>query len=126
MSLRHAALAVLVAVPFFGTGCLNDCQRLCNEMADYWDECPNITFGDSEAADCRSTFRDEELSTKYAGACGALIRNAQDADGNVTTALRAEYTCEDMEDVRGPGGGVGRGVVDAPAGARGPPTTQGL
>jgi len=107
MSLRHAALAVLVAVPFFGTGCLNDCQRLCNEMADYWDECPNITFGDSEAADCRSTFRDEELSTKYAGACGALIRNAQDADGNVTTALRAEYTCEDMED--GPGGACGDG-----------------
>ncbi len=105
MSLRHAALALLVALPLLGTGCLNDCQRLCNEMADYWDECPNITFGDSEAADCREAFRDEDLSAQYDSACGALMRNAQDADGNVVTALRAEYTCEDME--AGPGGAFG-------------------
>jgi hypothetical protein len=105
MSLRHAAFALVFSLPMFASGCLNDCQRLCNEMADYWDECPNVTFGDSEASECRSAFRDDELVEKYDSACGALIRNAEDADGNVTTALRAEYTCEDME--AGPGGAFG-------------------
>jgi hypothetical protein len=105
MSLRYAAFALVLSIPLFGIGCLNDCQRLCNEMAAYWDECPNVTFGDSEAADCRESFRDDELSAQYEGACGALMRNAEDADGNVSTFLRVEYTCEDM--ASGPGGAFG-------------------
>lgn len=104
MNLRFAALTLVLALPFFGTGCLNDCQRLCNEMASYWDEC-GISHGDSEAADCRESFREDELADQYEGACGALLRNAEDADGNVTIALRAEYSCQDMAD--GPGGAFG-------------------
>jgi hypothetical protein len=33
------------------------------------------------------------------------MRNAEDADGNVSTFLRVEYTCEDM--ANGPGGAFG-------------------
>ena len=105
MSLRNALLVLVFSALPAMSGCLNDCQRLCNEMAEYWDECPNITFGDSQAADCRDAYKDDELVEKYEGACAALMRNAEDADGNVVTALRAEYSCDDME--AGPGGAFG-------------------
>jgi hypothetical protein len=106
MSLRNAlALALAVFLPTLLSGCLNDCQLLCNEMAEYWDECPNISFGDSQASDCRDAFKDDELLEKYEPACAALMRNAEDDNGNTVTALRADYTCEDMED--GPGGAFG-------------------
>ena len=109
MSLRHAVLALaFAAAPTLLGGCLSDYQKLCNEMAAYWDDCPNVTFGDSEASDCRESFRDDELSDKYDTACAALMRNADDGEGNVVTALRAEYTCEDME--AGPGGAFGGGA----------------
>ena len=38
-------LLILAGLTF--SGCGNECQRLCKEMADYWTEC-GMTFGDAE------------------------------------------------------------------------------
>lgn len=104
---RSLLLASALLTSMLLGGCLNDCQELCNEMADYWEEC-NLSFGDSEPADCRESYEDEELFAKYEGACRTLMANAVDSSGATTTFLRAEYTCEMMRE--GPGGAFGGGA----------------
>ncbi len=64
MSLRSVVLptlALLVLLPAL-SGCENDCQRMCHEIADVWEEC-GISYGDSELRDCIETYRipDKEL-----------------------------------------------------------------
>ncbi len=40
-----------------GTGCRNDCQQLCDRMADRFDAC-GIPYTDSELDQCRDAYRD--------------------------------------------------------------------
>ena len=100
MRLSLAALfaLVLLALP----GCTNDCQKLCKEVANYWDDC-GISSGDSEIADCRKAVSgsSDEFET-YETSCRQLVRPAENADGERVSGLRARFTCEDMEN--GPGG----------------------
>ena len=104
-ALRSLAVGLLLGASSLLGGCLNDCQRLCNEMADYWEECGK-SFGDSEAADCRSNYADgTDKLEQYEPQCRTLMSTATNSEGANTTFLRAEYSCEDM--LNGPGGAFG-------------------
>lgn len=116
MTARLVIALFVVLLPLAITGCLNECQQLCNEMGDYWADC-SLGFGDTEVAECKKSFRggvgtDEEptLFGDYKNACSQLIRTEENADGDRMIALRARFTCEDMAD--GPGGAFGGGGVD--------------
>jgi len=102
-------LLILAGLTF--SGCGNECQRLCKEMADYWTEC-GMTFGDAEVADCRKAFGggngaadDPTDLGKHRSACRSLLAPEENEDGDREIALRARFTCEDME--QGPGGAFG-------------------
>jgi len=90
------------------SGCNNDCQKLCAEIADYWGEC-GIAFGESDVADCRQGFAgtkgsDEDPSVygQHFASCRALLAPEENAEGVRMKAIRARFTCEDMQN--GPGG----------------------
>ncbi|MCP4868220.1 MAG: hypothetical protein GY898_05830 [Proteobacteria bacterium] len=91
------------------SGCSNDCQTLCNEMGKYWQDC-GLPFGDAEVADCKKSFRDQ-LNNKeddfdtYRATCRQLTSVEENDDGDRMIALRARFTCDDME--AGPGGAFG-------------------
>ena len=55
------------------SGCNNDCQKLCSEIADYWGEC-GIAFGESDVADCRKAFAGTKGSDEQGERCPASIR----------------------------------------------------
>jgi len=38
------------------TGCENDCQRMCREFADIYEEC-EVSYGDAELKDCLAEYR---------------------------------------------------------------------
>jgi hypothetical protein len=115
MSPRFAAtLPALLALllPLLG-GCQNDCQKLCKEIADYWADC-GLDYGDEELADCRKQFKgnnelpgEDEVTylDRYEGACRTLLSREENEDGDRMIALRARFSCEDME--LGPGGAFG-------------------
>ncbi len=117
------------------SGCNNDCQKLCAEIADYWGEC-GIAFGESDVADCRQAFAgtkgsDEDPSVygQHFASCRALLAPEERAGGQCANpnfltqepceeaghqwstegvrmkAIRARFTCEDMRN--GPGGAFG-------------------
>ena len=91
------------------SGCSNDCQILCNEMGKYWEFC-GLPFGDAEVADCKKNFRDQLNSSEddfdtYKALCRQLTATEENDDGERMIALRARFTCEDME--AGPGGAFG-------------------
>jgi hypothetical protein len=47
--------SLLLALPAL-IGCENDCQRMCREFADIYEEC-GIDYGDSELRDCIQEYR---------------------------------------------------------------------
>jgi hypothetical protein len=90
------------------SGCNNDCQKLCAEIADYWGEC-GIAFGESDVADCRQGFAgtkgsddDPSVYGQHFASCRALLAPEENAEGVRMKAIRARFTCEDMQS--GPGG----------------------
>ncbi len=101
--------ALLIATALVAlNGCANDCQRLCKEIGDYFSEC-GVAFGEDEISECRKGFSggkgsDEEPTNfgRHSAACRALLAPEENADGDRMIALRARFTCEDMEE--GPGG----------------------
>lgn len=106
---RLMTAASALAVAGLLTGCSgNDCQQLCKEIADYWGEC-NISYGDAEVADCRKSFRatneDDDQADTYERSCRQLMAPMDNAEGVRVTALRARFSCSDME--VGPGGAFG-------------------
>ncbi len=102
MSSGLTVCALLVSRLFLLGGCTNDCQKLCKEMANYWDDC-GVSYEDSQVADCRKNFagNSEDLES-YKTSCGQLVRMAENDEGERVIGLRARFTCEDMEN--GPGG----------------------
>ncbi len=95
------------------SGCANDCNRYCREMANYFEDC-GISVGDTEVADCRATWRrnapalpgtDANALATYGTVCSQMLAMEENADGDRVIALRARFTCDDMRD--GPGGAFG-------------------
>jgi hypothetical protein len=93
------------------SGCNNDCQKLCAEIADYWGEC-GIAFGESDVAECRQGFAgtkgsddDPSVYGQHFASCRALLAPEENAEGVRMKAIRARFTCEDMQN--GPGGAFG-------------------
>jgi hypothetical protein len=102
-----AAAAVLCAALL--SGCSgNDCQQLCREIADYWDDC-NISYGDAEVAECRKAFRatndDGDNLDTYERSCRQLMAPMENAEGQRVPTIRARFSCSQME--AGPGGAFG-------------------
>jgi hypothetical protein len=98
-----------------GTGCYNDCQKVCNEIADYWEECDRA-YDSSQVSDCRDAFSknaDEDadgntLYDRYEDACRALIQKTENSDGEMVTGLRLRAPdCAAIEG--GPGDAFGLG-----------------
>ena len=106
----HRFALLLLLLPLL-TGCKTDCDKLCDEMASYWqDEC-NLEVGDVDIAKCQEHWEtsaedidDPELllQDKYKQQCRTLISVEEDANGNQMIALRARFSCKDM--CEGPGG----------------------
>lgn len=93
------------------SGCNNDCQKLCSEIADFWGEC-GIAFGESDVADCRKAFGgtkgsddDPSVYGQHFSSCRALLAPEENEEGVRMKAIRARFTCEDMQN--GPGGAFG-------------------
>ncbi len=102
MTSRLIVFALLGSLLLLVGGCTNDCQKLCKEMADYWEDC-GLAPQDNQVADCRKNFagKSDDLET-YEVSCGQLVRTAENDAGERVIGLRARFTCEDMEN--GPGG----------------------
>ncbi len=105
------ARTLLLLIALLGTtalsGCQNDCQKLCTEMGEYWQDC-ELPCGDAEVADCKKSFRNsnaEDDFDNYKVTCRQLVATEENDDGERMVALRARFTCEDMAD--GPGGAFG-------------------
>ena len=108
---RLLPACLFLLASFSLSGCNNDCQRLCSEIADYWTEC-GISFGETDVSDCRKSFSggkgDSEDPTVYGqhfASCRALLAPEENAEGVRMKAIRARFTCEDMQN--GPGGAFG-------------------
>ena len=93
------------------SGCNNDCQKLCTEIADYWADC-NITFGENDVAECRKSFGGSKGSSdeptvygQHFASCRALMAPEEDSEGQRMPAIRVRFSCEDM--AGGPGGAFG-------------------
>jgi hypothetical protein len=114
----HRLALLLLVLPLLA-GCKTDCDKLCDEMASYWEEC-GLPVGDTAVSDCQEAWEsnaddpdDAELlqQDKYKQQCKTLISNEEAADGSQKIALRARFTCRDMcegpgGNFNGPGGGV--------------------
>lgn len=107
MTIRLTLLTILGAFFLLNSGCTNDCQKLCKEVANYWDDC-GISYADNQVADCRKNFagNGDDFET-YETSCRQLVRPAENADGERVIGLRARFSCEDMEN--GPGGAFANG-----------------
>ncbi len=113
------ALLLLLALPLLTTGCKTDCDKLCDEMASYWEEC-GLPVGDTAVSDCQEAWEasandpddpDVLQQDKYKQQCKTLISNEEDANGELKIALRARFSCRDMcegpgGNFNGPGGGI--------------------
>lgn len=104
------AFLLLAAALALG-GCNNDCQRLCAEMADYWAEC-GLAFGEDDVSECRKSFAggkgssdDPTVFGQHFASCRALLAPEENSEGERMMALRARFSCEDMQ--QGPGGAFG-------------------
>lgn len=65
--------------------CKNDCQKLCDEMADYAEECGQEW--DREAVkECRADQANRNV-----------VKESRDACASALPSLREEWTCEDLE-----------------------------
>lgn len=115
----HRFALLLLVLPLLG-GCKTDCDKLCDEMASYWEEDCGLSIGDEDVAKCQEAWEasaqdpdDPELllQDKYKQQCRTLISQEENDRGEMMIALRARFTCKDM--CEGPGGnfdGPGGGV----------------
>ena len=103
------------------SGCFNECQTLCAEIADYVADCeaevgaPFATDG-SSVSDCRSHFSrtnkpdgaDQTPFEQYRSTCRILTGTTEDSSGNKIVTLRNQFSCEEM--ANGPGLAFGAGA----------------
>jgi hypothetical protein len=89
------------------SGCKNDCQQLCQELAAYADEECGLTWTEEEIRECMANHKRSETTEQERLVCEANI------DG-----LREEWTCDDLQDYfdkDGGSGGEGSGGDDTAA-----------
>ena len=77
-------IRLCLAVVLF-SGCRNDCQQVCQNMADVAEECPDIdkTFDQEEINQCMDTYRKKNLSAEQLDTCkeyGDTIEKEWDRD----------------------------------------------
>jgi hypothetical protein len=113
--LQRLPLALLLLAAICLGGCTNECHQLCDEIADYWDECQK-SYESSEISDCKKAFNknkkvedgeDDEVNlyNRYLSSCRQLTRKVENDDGDMVSGLRAQFTCEEMQN--GPGSAFG-------------------
>lgn len=70
----------------FLTGCANECQQVCNEMADW------------AQTECNKEFSKEDLNECYTEYKNDQVSDAQLADcAEYKDRIDEEWTCEDIE-----------------------------
>ncbi len=114
-------LLLAVSLPL-ASGCFNECQTLCAEIADYVADCesegstaPFPTDG-SSVSDCRSHFSrtnkpegaEQSPFEQYRNTCRILTSTTEDSSGNKIVTLRNQFSCEEM--ANGPGLAFGAGA----------------
>lgn len=76
------------------SGCRNDCQRVCAEMADLYSDC-GLSYSDADLVACLDTYQapDEETLAVCANTVGQLeeVLEYKSADGDACSEL-ATYT----------------------------------
>lgn len=82
----RAHLVALLALPLALAGCKNDCQKLCDELADYADEC-GLEWEKEDIRECRKDQSNGNVSKEGREACGEAL-----------PTLTEEWTCDDLED----------------------------
>lgn len=65
--------------------CKNDCQKLCDEMADYAEECGN-EWGREDIKQCREDQANRNVSKEGREACATSL-----------PSLREEWSCDDLD-----------------------------
>lgn len=93
---RLAGVAALAAA--LGTGCRNDCQRLCQEMADFAEEDCGKEFPKEQVKECMAAYPNAEVDEDQEAVCA-----------DITPTLREEWTCEEINEYFDAGGGGGGG-----------------
>lgn len=78
-------LAPLLALPLL-VGCKTECQKLCQDMADYADEC-GLTISDEDLDACLQANSRKATSEEQRAECEANRPN-----------LKEEWTCEEVEE----------------------------
>ena len=77
-------------------GCANPCQQVCDRMATYADEC-GLSVPESEVDACVDLYKSPAKEDTE------LCRDFGDLD-----TIRRQWSCEDLEDYWGAGGGTAR------------------
>ena len=125
MKTRALLLALLL---LSAAGCANECQDLCGEISDYLADCAADGGGftlpfphdGSAVSDCRKHFSrtnniegsDITPFEQYRNTCRQLTSPVEDSNGDRVVALRAQFSCEEMES--GPGQAFGPGAGGTP------------
>ncbi len=80
-------LFLLLGAALLASGCRNACQKICKDMAEYAEEC-GYTVTDEDLKECYKSQKGSESRDDRA-VCRAFNDEEQ---------LRAEWSCEDLED----------------------------
>jgi len=91
-----AALVALLAT----SGCRNNCQQLCQDMADFAEEDCGQEFSKDQVKSCMEAYHNREIDDDLDLVCE-----------DISPSLREEWTCDDIKDyfVDESGGGGGGG-----------------
>jgi hypothetical protein len=82
------ALLPLLALGLTTAGCANECQQLCDEMADYATEC-DLEWDREAIKDCKSNQANRNFEDPS---------TAREACADALPTVRDEWTCDDLED----------------------------
>jgi hypothetical protein len=75
----------IILTMFLLTGCRNDCQQVCSDIADYAaDECGE-EFSRAEISECMSAYKKKDLSDAQLDDCKEY-----------GSRIEEEWTCEDI------------------------------
>ena len=85
MRLFHVSTLPSLLAAAVLAGCGNPCEKLCDNLADYADEC-GFSVPDAEVDECRAA--QEAATPEDKDTC---------EDYGTPEAVRAEWTCEDLE-----------------------------
>ncbi len=121
------ALLLALTLPLL-SGCYNECQELCAEISEYLADCEThennfalpFAHDGSAVSDCRKHFsrtnkiEGSEITPfeQYRNACRQLTSTSEDSNGDQVTALRAQFTCTEMQNGPGEAFGAGAGGTD--------------